>query len=371
MARRSVPPAQDDLELVPSEEFVPTLDDARLVDLEAEEESPFLRAQKRVPVRRGSLPKKAVTKLKLLGIAASVMTLAAAFAAMGYHYGAHSWRFLIQSSDDIEITGLHNVSRPQIMDVLGGDLGRNVFFVPLDERKQQLERIPWVESAAVMRFLPNRLKVEIQERTPVAFVRMGERICLIDGSGVVMELPVQGQQRYSFPVIVGTGESEPLSTRASRMRIYSELIRDLDSGGGNYSQDVSEVDLSDPEDVKVLINDPSGAVLVHLGRSHFLDRYKIYVAHVGEWRQQFRKLDSVDLRYGQQIIVNPDTRTAAQKPLPAPAVRAAIAAGVSPAALNDTELKRASVHTRTAVSKKGTARRGRRHKRVVSQAQRD
>ena len=37
-------------------------------------------------------------------------------------------------------------------------------------------KIPWVESASVMRFVPNRLKVEIHERTPVAFARAGPRI---------------------------------------------------------------------------------------------------------------------------------------------------------------------------------------------------
>jgi hypothetical protein len=30
------------------------------------------------------------------------------------------------------------------------------------------------------------------------------------------------------------------------------------------------------------------------------------LSHVGEWRQQFHKLESVDLRYDGQIVVNPD-----------------------------------------------------------------
>ena len=99
---------------------------------------------------------------------------------------------------------------------------------------------------------------------------------------------------------------EPLSTRAPRMKIYNEVIGELDSGGAHYSQDLSEVDLSDPDDVKVLASDPQGEVLVHLGSANYLDRYKIYVAHAQEWRQQFDKLESVDLRYDRQIIVNPD-----------------------------------------------------------------
>jgi cell division protein FtsQ len=343
MARRSVPPAQDDLELTPSAEYVPaTLDDARLVDLESEQESPFLRAQKRVSVRRGSLPRKTAHRLKRAAAAAALLIAAAIIAGLAMQYGAHSWRFTLDSSDDIEIAGNHNVSQAQVMEVLGGDIGRNIFFIPLAQRQKQLERIPWVKSAAVMRFYPNRLRVEIEERTPVAFARIGSRIALIDSDGVVMDLPVGGHHQYSFPVIVGMGEAEPLSTRAARMDIYTQLIHELDSGGARYSQDLSEVDLSDPDDVKVMVNDPSGAVLVHLGAGNFLQRYKIYVTHVAEWRQQFQKLDSVDLRYDRQIIVNPDSSVLAQKPLSGPAARAAIAAGVKPAALTATDLRRAS-----------------------------
>jgi cell division protein FtsQ len=122
------------------------------------------------------------------------------------------------------------------------------------------------------------------------------------------------------------------------MKIYNELVRELDSGGGNYSKDLSEVDLTDPEDVKVLASDPEGEVLVHLGSSDYLDRFKIYVAHLREWREQFQKLESVDLRYDRQIIVNPDSRgVERQSALSTAAVRAAMSAGVKPAALVNRE----------------------------------
>jgi cell division protein FtsQ len=314
--------------------FRPDWDDARLVDLDSDDESPFLRGQKRVPVRRGSLPKKTANRLKWVVLALLILSLGAALAAWVYRYGERSWRFRVQSSDDIEIAGTHNVTRRQVLEVMGGDIGRNLFFVPLEQRKTQLEQIPWVESAAVMRFVPNRLKVDLRERTPVAFVRIGPRISLVDAGGHVMELPGSGKQKYSFPVIVGVGESEPLSTRAPRMQIYTALVQDLDSGGTRYSQDLSEADLSDPDDVKVLVSDAAGEVLVHLGSSNFLDRYKIYVAHVQEWRQQFEKLESVDLRYDHQIIVNPDLRGFAKPPaLSMTAAKKAMAAGVKPAAL--------------------------------------
>ena len=332
MAKRGSATIQEELYSTPDEPAREELDDARLLDLDAEKESPFLRVQKRVPARRSPLPKKTATKL----LWAVAVIVAAAMSCVGatvlYHYGQHSWRFRLNSSDDIEMTGLSNVTRGQIMEVMGGDIGRNVFFIPLDQRQKQLEQIPWIDSASVMRFAPDRIKIQIKERTPVAFAQIGSKIMLADANGVLMDL--SAKKKYSFPVILGMSSSQPVSTRSAQMKIYNQLVRELDSAGAHYSQELSEVDLSDPEDVKVLTNDPDGEVLVHLGSSNYLDRYQIYVGHLRGWRQQFPRLESVDLRYDRQIIVNPDLHgTPAQPPLSAKAVKAALAAGVKPALL--------------------------------------
>jgi cell division protein FtsQ len=309
-------------------------DDARLVDLEAEQESPFLRGQKRISVRRGSLPKRTATRLKWIVLALVAFAILGAAAAGLYDYGKHSWRFRIESSDQIEVAGAEHVAHAQIMEVMGGDIGRNIFFVPLAQRKQQLEQIPWVESASVMRFVPNRLRIEIHERTPVAFARIGSHISLIDAGGTLMELASGGKRKYSFAVIAGMNAGEPVSMRAARMKNYNQLVRELDSGGAHYSQELSEVDLSDPEDVKVLAADANGEVLVHLGSGNYLQRYKTYVTHVQQWRQQFDKLESVDLRYDGQIIVNPDIEGMARQPVLTPAAaKSAMAAGVKTAAI--------------------------------------
>ena len=122
------------------------LDDARLVDLDVDEESPFLRGQKRV-----SLPKKAAHRLLWASLVVILLGVSALAADALYHYGEHSWRFRIDSSDNIDVSGIANVSKAQIMEVLGADIGRNIFFVPLAQQKTQLEQIPWVESASVMR----------------------------------------------------------------------------------------------------------------------------------------------------------------------------------------------------------------------------
>src|SRR5690349_8512817 len=159
MARRGSATIQEELYSTPDEPAREELDDARLLDLDAEKESPFLRAQKRVSARRSPLPKKTATKIFWALSAIAVACIFAVAASWLYHYGQHSWRFRLNSSDDIQMTGLSNVTRGQVMEVMGGDIGRNVFFIPLDERQKQLQQIPWIESASVMRFAPDRIKI--------------------------------------------------------------------------------------------------------------------------------------------------------------------------------------------------------------------
>ncbi len=276
-------------------------------DLDAEEDEQFLRTQKRVAVRRSPLPKKTANRVKKVAVIVCVL-LAIGLATAGIHfYGIGSWRFRLESSDNIEVIGAQNVSRAQVLEVVGADIDRNIFFVPLEEREKQLEEIPWVESATVMRLLPNRLAITLQERTPVAFVKLGPKISLIDANGVVMTLPATMAAKYSFPIIQGMTEDEPLSSRAAVMKIYNRLARELDSdatGPSSHLKDISEVDLSDPRDVKVTANDANGTVVVHLGDTDFLTRYKTYLANIAEWKQKYPNMRSVSLQIPGQAVVS-------------------------------------------------------------------
>ena len=323
MARKgSTTIPDEELEVAPRGSYARSLGadesplDQRMLDLDEQAESPFLRGQKRVPVRRGALPRNAAGRVRIILQLAGVAIVLCAFWFVLQHYGTSSWRFRVDSSDNITISGMNNVARSQILDVMASDIDRNIFFVPLELRKKQLEQIPWVQSASIMRLLPNRLKIVVSERTPVAFVEVDSHIEMIDANGVIMEMPAN-PAHYSFPVIVGVSDNDPLSVRAARMKIFSRFMQELDSGGAHYSANISDVDLSDPDDVRATVTDPHGAVLVHLGSSNFLEHFQVYVTHVQEWRTQFPKLESVDLRYDHQVIVNPDSARETAKPNPA------------------------------------------------------
>jgi cell division protein FtsQ len=156
-----------------------------------------------------------------------------------------------------------------------------------------------------MRLLPNRMRVSIVERTPVAFVRQGSHIGLVDANGVLLDMPVDAKSRehYSFPVVTGITGNDPVSTRAARIKIFGRFTSELDGSGEKISEELSEVDLSNPEDVQALIPDHSTEILVHFGEDNFLERYRRFKEHLPEWRTLYPRLSSVDMRYEQQVVL--------------------------------------------------------------------
>jgi cell division protein FtsQ len=221
-------------------------------------------------------------------------------------YLLHDPRFLVASSDDIAISGNTHLTREQLLSVFGGDLERNVFRVPLDQREADLQNLPWVEQATVMRLLPNQLRVQILERVPVAFARQGTQIGLVDAHGMLLDMgtDARADATYSFPVLTGIVAADPESTREARMQIYQHFMQALDAGGQGYSKTVSEVDITEPDDLKALIATNSGPeVLVHFGDDKFLSRYNQFEKLLPEWRQQYPKLAAADMRYQGQIVL--------------------------------------------------------------------
>jgi cell division protein FtsQ len=214
-------------------------------------------------------------------------------------------RFRIATSGNIQAAGLAEVSRSEMLPVFGEDVGRNIFFVPLAERRRQLEQIPWVERATVMRLLPDQIRVSVVERKPVAFVRQGSQIGLVDSNGVLLTMPAatMTQRHYSFPVITGIDGRDPLVSRRARMAVYQRMIGELDANGQHISDQISEIDLTDPEDARVLMPEQGADVVAHFGEDHFLERYQRYKAHIAEWRAQYPRLADVDLRYEQQVVL--------------------------------------------------------------------
>ena len=287
-------------------DLVPNYDPA--YDPEEDAEA-YLRARRRIsPRKAGRLRTLARTRFGRILLGSALLVL---LGGLGIGCWAvrsflqHDPRFRIDSSSAIEATGITELSRADLVGVFGSDIGRNVFFVPLARREAALEAQPWVRHATVMRLLPNTLRVTIEERAPVAFVRIGRQIELVDKDGVLLNMPpaTLAARHYSFPVIVGLDPNSPPQARADRMRLFQSFVAALDSGGAKVSSQLSEVDLSDLDDVRAVVPAQGTDILLHFGNSDFLERYRSYTEHLPEWRQQYPNLSAVDLRYDRQVVL--------------------------------------------------------------------
>jgi cell division protein FtsQ len=284
-------------------------------DALAEEEPKYLRRQKPVEIRKRKFSRKTwplYRRVLAVGTAVAVVGFAAYQAG---RYFLFSPSVMLMSPDQIHIEGARYVARDAVAEKFSADLGRSVIRVPLEERRKAIESLPWVEQADVQRVLPNQIRVEITERAPVAFLRTPGVLSLIDSHGMILERPAQGV--FHFPVVSGIGEAMPREGRELRMNTYVTFMKDIELTQPGADDHVSEVDLSDAADLRATLTGlgtPAGnpsPVLVHFGDSDFGNRYHVLSENIGQWRASAGTVDSVDLRFSRQVVVNPETKAEA------------------------------------------------------------
>ncbi len=171
--------------------------------------------------------------------------------------------------------------------------------------RKSVELLPWVKTATVRRIWPDRLMIQVTERVPIAFARIDDSTQLVDEDGVLLESKSEGLPNFDFPVLMGLEsgfETELLARNRKRIELYRRLIRELDENGAGLSRDLSEVHLQDAGSVSIVLNDDT--VLVHIGADHFQERFRRYLAMSREIKQKYRLLESVDLRFENQVVVN-------------------------------------------------------------------
>jgi cell division protein FtsQ len=157
--------------------------------------------------------------------------------------------------------------------------------------------------------------VEIAERTPVAFLRTGNDLSLVDSHGVILDRPAEGQ--FHFPVVSGITEITPKATRDQHMNLFVQFVKDIERVQPGAEDHISEADITEASDLRVTLtglgtlSDSGSPILVHFGDSDFGNRYHLLVENIDQWRASAGSVDSVDLRFARQVVVNPESKTVA------------------------------------------------------------
>ena len=225
--------------------------DAYPQEVLADEEPKYLRRQKPLEIKRRKFGRKAwKTYLRVtFGVGVGIAGACVAYAC-GHFLFASPQMALLHSSQ-VELAGNNYVSRGSVLAIFKQDQGRSVLRIPLTERRRQLEAIPWVEQAIVRRALPNNIEVEITERIPIAFLRQGSDLGLVDIHGVMLERPLKAN--FHFPVVTGIREDMTPDERERRMQLFAGFTQQVESARAHAMEQVSEVDLSDASDLRASI----------------------------------------------------------------------------------------------------------------------
>ena len=211
-------------------------------------------------------------------------------------------RFALNGADGAEDNGALSIagatysSPADIQSVFRDDLGKSIYVLPLNTRRENLRQVSWVKDASVARLWPNRVQVRVWERTPVARVPAGNSFQWIDEEGVILP-PVSA--RFRLPVLRGvSGISQP--ERRERVRRMLRLRQEI---GEANAVELAEIDVADRDNVKVSRSYGEHVLTLLLGDHNFAARYQNFKQHYEEIRRRLPDAVTLDLRLEDRITV--------------------------------------------------------------------
>ena len=202
-------------------------------------------------------------------------------------------------SPNLEAVGLKYASRAKVLQVFEPDYGRSVYLLPLTARRNKLLDIDWVHDASVARIWPNRVFVQVTERTPAAFIKLPAsnivRWGLIDEEGMILDPPAKAQ--FQLPVLTGIIVSESPEKRGVRVRRMQRMMKEL----GPLAAKVSEVDVKDLDNLKINEEVQGKMLSLVLGDRNFSSRLRHFLDHYTEIHRKMPDATSFDLRLDDRI----------------------------------------------------------------------
>jgi cell division protein FtsQ len=203
-------------------------------------------------------------------------------------------------SEVFHMEGVVNASDQQIVNVFLRDFGRSIYLCPIKERRRKLLAIDWVKDAAVSRIWPNKIVVKVTERAPVAFAQRQARdgtqmYALIDGDGVLLDPQRVG--KLPLPVLVGIPANDTEALRRDRVRRFLRMRSEI----GTQMAKISEIDVSDLDNIRVVMQFDRRAVTLMLGNQKYKERLDTFLNNMVEIRQRMPGATILDLRLKGRI----------------------------------------------------------------------
>lgn len=234
--------------------------------------------------------------LKLVLAIVTVVTL-----IIGYRVASSASLFQVRS---IDVSGASRTSAAEIESLTRRAVARTgVWRADLSAISTELERLPGVRRAVVSRVLPDRLRVRVSERVPVAVVHTSAgHFFWVDEEGVAL-----GEMKAADTVpaffIRGwneDGTEEARKENVERVQRYVEVSHEWNALA--LSERVSEVNLIDLRDVRAQLSGNDSQIEVRLGGQELGVRLKLALDALDQYRQRGSSITYLDLQTGRIVI---------------------------------------------------------------------
>src|SRR5262245_55859339 len=265
--------------------------DAVLADLG--ERSAFVDRQRVGRPRRRRAARRA--RLRRLAGFVALTGLSLVVALAGGRWLLTTQRFAVAR---VEVRGASRMSPEQVMAAAAIPRGTNIFRLDTADVIERIEALPEVRRADVVRELPNRVVISVEERRPFTLVH-GGRLHWMDEEGRLLGASPEAVSP-PMPVISGLSGDELASMRTApgpQARAAIGVIRALLRTGNGLAAEISEIDMSRREGPVLYTVD---GVEVRLGTEDWDER----LARLEGVLTQIATQDvrTVDLRFRDQVV---------------------------------------------------------------------
>ena len=257
------------------------------------ERSAFV-ARQRVGRSKRPRPGRRARLRRLVGVALTIMAVAVVGGA-ALHWLLTTQRFAVAS---VEVRGVSRVPPDQILAVAAIPPGTNIFRLDTMGVTGRVEALPEVRRADVVRELPDRVVISVEERRPFTLVH-GGRLHWMDEEGRLLGASPEAVAP-PMPVISGLSADELASMRTApgpKARAAIGVIRALLRSGTGLTAEISEIDMSRREGPVLYTVD---GVEVRLGTEDWDERLARLEGVLAQIATQ--DVRTVDLRFRDQVV---------------------------------------------------------------------
>jgi cell division septal protein FtsQ len=271
------------------------------------------------PDRPGKSRKKAANKLsssrvtgrKILSVFKFIGKLGAffmiaLFMLSVFLYAYRSEKFNLRK---VEFIGCKELDPKHLEEIVRNDFPPNILSISLHQLKDRIEKETWAKRVEIRRILPSDIIIYIQERVPAVIVEMQNELMMVDKEGILLEKYTPEYGKLDAPVFKGTEGEDPDGYRSyqdensSRIHKGLEMLTEVETDSPHDAKKISEVDVSDRDNIKVLLVDEVAEV--SLGDRDFAKRFRALMANMGQFYElkgKYGEIESVDMRFEDKIV---------------------------------------------------------------------